>query len=181
MIFTESPLLDAWVIDVEPHKDERGIFARTYCSNEYKALGVDGNFVQQNISWNPCVGTLRGLHYQLAPYEEEKLVRVTRGAIYDVVVDLRKDSETYGKWFGAELSAVNHRQLYIPKGFAHGFQTLESGTEVFYQMTEFFKPSAARGIRWDDPFLNIKWPVNIDVNNRSLLSEADINHPYWGA
>jgi len=179
VIFTQTRLAGAWLIDINPNSDERGFFARTCCNTEYAALGINGNFVQQSISWNPNLSTLRGLHYQVSPYEEDKLVRVTRGSIYDVIVDLRKTSITYGQWFGVELSAANHRQLYVPKGFAHGFQTLKGETEVFYQMTEIFQPNTAGGIRWNDPILKIDWPINIDINDRSLISEADIHHPYW--
>jgi len=146
------------VIEIEPLGDERGFFARTVAEDAFRERGLNTHFVQQSISWNPHQGTLRGLHYQAAPHEEDKLVRVTRGAIFDVIVDLRDGSVTRGRWFGIGLSAENHRQLFIPKGFAHGFQTLDPGSEVHYQMTVPFQASAGRGIRWDDPALAIRWP-----------------------
>jgi dTDP-4-dehydrorhamnose 3,5-epimerase len=158
MIFTQTPLAGAFVIEIEPSGDARGFFARTVDGEAFAAHGLSAGFVQQSVSWNPRPGTLRGLHYQAAPHAEDKLVRVTRGALFDVIVDLRAGSSTYGCWFGAELSADNHRQLYIPKGFAHGFQTLRPDTEISYQMTASFHAEAARGVRWDDPAIGIDWP-----------------------
>jgi dTDP-4-dehydrorhamnose 3,5-epimerase len=181
MKISPSTLVDAFLIDIEAFGDDRGFFARTSCFSALEKRGINGHFVQQSISWNPYKGTLRGLHYQVSPHEEDKLIRVTRGAIYDVIVDLRPTSSTYKKWFGVELSADNHRQLYVPKGFAHGFQTLEPETEVFYQMTVPFEPQAARGIRWNDPTLGIKWPLQVDENKRSQLSQSDANHPFFDA
>lgn len=180
MKISSSPLLDAFILDIEPFLDDRGFFARTFCQESLEKLGINCNFIQQSLSWNPHKGTLRGLHYQISPYEEDKLIRVTRGAIYDVIVDLRPQSPTYKKWFGIELSAANHRQLYVPKGFAHGFQTLQPETEVFYQMTVPFEHKAARGIRWNDPTLGIKWPLPVNENKRSFLSQSDATHPYLG-
>jgi dTDP-4-dehydrorhamnose 3,5-epimerase len=171
--FTETALSGAFIIDVEPHADARGFFARTACVDEFAAAGLNGNFVQQSVSWNPRKGTLRGLHFQIASGEEDKLVRVTRGAIFDVIVDLRQDSPTFGKWASAELSADNHRQFYIPRGFAHGFQTLQDDTEVFYEMTVRFQPGVARGIRWDDADLGISWPIPVDPADTARLSQAD--------
>ncbi|WP_199710566.1 dTDP-4-dehydrorhamnose 3,5-epimerase [Noviherbaspirillum cavernae] len=165
MKFTPAPLPGAFVIDIERHEDERGFFARTVCTEEFAHHGLNPNFLQHSVSWNPRQGTLRGMHYQAAPHEEEKLVRVTRGAVFDVIVDLRRDSPAFGRWFGVELSADNHRQLYIPRGVAHGFQTLQADTEVFYAMAEVFHPTAARGLRWDDAALDIAWP---DCNNRTI-------------
>lgn len=165
MKFTPTPLPGAFVIDIEPHADERGFFARTVCNEEFVARGLQASFVQHSVSWNPRSGTLRGMHYQAAPHEEEKLVRVTRGAVFDVIVDLRRESPAFGRWFGIELSAENHRQLYIPRGMAHGFQTLLDGTEVFYAMTTPFHPAAARGLRWDDLELGIDWP---DCSKRTI-------------
>lgn len=153
---TEIP--GAWLIDLEPVADDRGFFSRSLCVEEFERHGLNGRMLQQSISWNERAGTLRGMHYQDAPYEEDKLVRVTRGSIYDVMVDLRAASPTFGKWVGVELHADAHRQLYIPKGVAHGFQTLSDGTEVFYQMTTRFTPEASRGLRWDDPSIGIAWP-----------------------
>lgn len=179
MIFTPSPLAGAWVIDIEARSDVRGFFSRTVCRNEFVEHGIDADFVQQSVSWNPHHGTLRGLHYQAAPYEEDKLVRVTQGSIFDVIVDIRPGSLTCGRWFGIELSAANHRQIYIPKGFAHGFQTLQAETEVLYQMTVAFHPDAPRGIRWSDPMLGINWPRHVASEDRSRLSEADSRLPNW--
>lgn len=159
MIFTPTTIPGAWLIDIEPNSDERGFFARTACNEEFARQGLDAHFLQQSIAWNPCRGTLRGLHYQAAPYGEDKLVRVTRGAIFDVIVDLRRDSSSFGRWFSTELSADTRRQLYIPKGIAHGYQTLADNTEIFYQMTTAYRADAASGIRWDDPTLAIPWPT----------------------
>lgn len=158
MIFSPTPIPGAFLVEIEPHGDERGFFARTVCVEEFARHGLNGQFAQQSVSWNSRRGTLRGLHYQAAPWQEEKLVRVTRGAIFDVIVDLRPDSVVYGKWFGVELTAENHRQLYLPKGVAHGFQTLADETEVFYEMTIPYHADAARGIRWDDDQLAVCWP-----------------------
>lgn len=179
MIFTPTLFSDAWVIEIEPYEDSRGFFARSVCSGEFTSHGLNANFVQQSISWNPNKGTLRGLHFQKPPFEEDKLVRVSRGAIFDVIVDIRKDSTTCGKWYGVELSANNHRQLYIPKGFAHGFQTLQSETEVLYQMTVPFHPDAACGIRWDDSAFNINWPLPVEVGDEEKISVADSRLPVW--
>lgn len=158
MIFLEAPLRGAYVIEVEKHEDERGFFARSWCAREFAAKGLDPHLVQCNVSFNKRKGTLRGLHYQIPPYAEVKLVRCTKGSLFDVIVDLRKDSPTFLKWFAIELTATNHRMLYIPKLFAHGFQTLEDDTEIFYQMSEFYEPPASKGLRWNDPRLGINWP-----------------------
>lgn len=158
MIFLETTLRGAYVIELEKREDERGFFSRSWCTEEFAAKGLDTKLVQCNVSFNKKKGTLRGLHYQLPPHAETKLVRCTQGALYDVIVDLRSDSPTFLKWFGVDLTADNHRMLYIPERFAHGFQTLENGTEVFYQMSEFYAPEAARGLRWNDPRLAIAWP-----------------------
>ena len=151
MIFTATKLPGAFIIDLERHEDERGFFARSWCQKEFAAHGLDGRLVQCNVSYNLKKGTLRGLHLQVAPYAEAKLVRCTRGAIFDVVLDLRPASPSYGKWYGAELSAENGRMLYVPEGCAHGYQTLEEGTEMYYMASEFYAPSAVRGVRFDDP------------------------------
>lgn len=158
MIFTETKLHGAFIIEVERREDERGFFARTFCQEEFAAHGLRPRFVQCNISFNKKKGTLRGMHYQVAPYEEAKLVRCTMGAIYDVIIDLRPDSPTFKQWVAVELTADNHRMLYIPERVAHGFQTLEDDTEVFYQMCEFYHRECARGVRWDDPAFGIEWP-----------------------
>lgn len=176
LIFTQTPLPGAWLIDVEPRSDARGCFARTVCRSEFAQVGLDGSFVQQSISWNPNRGTLRGMHYQAAPFEEDKLVRVTRGAIFDVIVDLRIASPMRGRWFAVDLTAENRRQIYVPKGFAHGFQTTEPDTEVLYEMTVPYQPEAVRGVRWDDPHLGIVWPAA----ERRLISDKDEQlPPYW--
>jgi dTDP-4-dehydrorhamnose 3,5-epimerase len=175
MKFTPAPLPGAFVIDIERHEDERGFFARTVCAEEFIRHGLNPRFVQQSVSWNPRAGTLRGMHYQAAPHEEEKLVRATRGAVFDVIVDLRRDSPAFGRWFGIELSANNYRQLYIPRGVAHGFQTLCQDTELAYAMTVPFCPDAARGLRWDDPALAIAWP---DCRGR-MISDKDCALPLF--
>jgi len=158
MIFVETPLQGAYVVELDKCEDKRGFFARSWCVREFSSKGLDTELVQCNVSFNERKGTLRGLHYQIPPHAEAKLVRCTRGALFDVIVDLRADSPTFLKWFGVKLTATNYRMLYIPKRFAHGFQTLEDGTEIFYQMSDFYAPPASRGIRWNDPCLGIVWP-----------------------
>jgi dTDP-4-dehydrorhamnose 3,5-epimerase len=158
MIFRELELSGAYLIEPERFEDERGFFARTWCTNEFEKHGLNNRLVQCNISYNRHKGTLRGMHYQAEPYGETKLVRCTAGAIYDVIIDLRPTSTTFKQWRSVELSAQNRLALYIPVGFAHGFETLTSDTEVFYQMSEFYYPEAARGVRWDDPTFGISWP-----------------------
>lgn len=159
MIFKETRLKGAYVIELEPMEDERGFFARSFCQKEFEEHGLNPRIAQCNISYNKKKGTLRGMHYQVAPYEEAKLVTCIRGAIYDVIIDLRADSSSYCQWFAVELSGKNYKMLYIPEGFAHGFQTLEDNTVVFYQMSEFYHPEGARGVKWDDPALGIEWPI----------------------
>ncbi|MBM3981665.1 MAG: dTDP-4-dehydrorhamnose 3,5-epimerase [Planctomycetes bacterium] len=159
MIVTTTVLPGVFVIEVEPRADARGLFARTYCAEEFAARGLCTTWPQCNVSFNTKAGTLRGMHWQAAPHEEVKLVRCTAGAALDVVADLRVGSPTYKKWVAVELTAENRRAVYIPGGFAHGFQTLVDGTELFYQMSAFYVPEAARGARWDDPALNIEWPA----------------------
>lgn len=168
MRFTATPLIDARVVDLEKIEDERGYFARTWCRGEFAQHGLEERLVQCSTSFNALKGALRGLHYQAAPHAETKLVRCTRGAVFDVIADLRPSSATFLRWFGVELTADNGRMLYIPKGFAHGFQTLAHDSEVFYQMDEFYEPSAARGVRWDDPLLGVRWPLPVTV-----ISEKD--------
>lgn len=172
MIFTETALKRAFVIEPEPFVDERGFFARSWCIREFEQNGLNPGLVQCNISYNRKRGTLRGMHFQVAPHEEAKLVRCTRGAIYDVIIDLRPDSGTYMKWFGAELTEENHKMLYIPEQFAHGFLTLADDVEVFYQMSEFYAPECARGFRWNDPAFDIRWPEPINV-----ISDKDGAYP----
>jgi dTDP-4-dehydrorhamnose 3,5-epimerase len=159
VIFTNVALdARAFVIDIEQHEDFRGIFARTVCRDEFSRYGLNVEFIQQSISFNPQAGTLRGMHWQIEPYAEEKLVRVTRGAIFDVIVDIRPESKTYKQWHSVELSENNRRQIYIPKGFAHGFQTIVPDTEVLYQMTSLYNPEASMGFVWNDSSINIDWP-----------------------
>ena len=158
MIFTETQLKGAYIIELEKKADERGFFARAWCQHEFEAQGLNPQLVQCNISYNAQRSTLRGMHYQASPYAEAKLVRCTRGAIHDVIIDLRPESATYKQHVAVLLDADQHRMLYIPEGFAHGFQTLEDDTEVFYQMSAVYHPEAARGVRWDDPAFSIDWP-----------------------
>jgi dTDP-4-dehydrorhamnose 3,5-epimerase len=161
MVFTETKIPGAYLVDLKRLEDERGFFARSWCQREAQEIGIDPNVVQCNISFNKVKGTLRGMHLQIPPFAESKLVRVTRGAIYDVIIDLRADSETFKQWVGVELNAESRRALFVPKGFAHGFQTLEDDTEIFYQMSEFFSPDHACGVRWDDPAFDIQWPLEV--------------------
>ena len=168
MIFTETKLKGAFVIDIERLTDDRGFFARSFCEKEFKDHGLNPRVVQCNISFNERKGTLRGMHYQIKPFEEAKLVRCTRGAIYDVIVDLRPDSPTFKQHFGLLLTAHNRLLLYVPAGFAHGFITIEDDTEVFYQMSEFYSPEHARGVRWNDPAFGLEWPLE-----PTLISEKD--------
>ncbi len=158
MIFIETKLKGAFIIEPKLLEDERGFFSRTFDQKEFEAHGLNFRIVQCSISFNKKKGTLRGMHYQIGPYEEAKLVRCTRGTIYDVIVDLRPQSPTFKQWIALQLTAENRRMLYVPEGFAHGFQTLEDNTEVFYQMSEFYHPECARGVRWDDPAFGIEWP-----------------------
>ena len=168
MRFTETSLPGAFVVELEPIGDERGFFARSFCVREFEAHGLDPYIAQCNVSHNARRGTLRGMHYQAAPAAETKLVRCTRGAIYDVIIDLRPDSPTFCKWLSFELSLANGRALYIPEGFAHGFQTLEDDSDVLYHMSEYYAPEYARGVRWNDPAFGIKWPVD-----RPIMSGKD--------
>ena len=159
MRFAETPLAGAFVIDLETKDDERGFFARAWCEQEFARHGLVTRLVQSSISYNARTGTLRGMHYQAEPYPEVKIVRCTSGAIFDVIIDLRRDSPTFAQHFAIVLSAANRKQLYIPGHFAHGFQTLEDATEVTYQMSEFYHPECARGVRWNDPAFGISWPA----------------------
>jgi dTDP-4-dehydrorhamnose 3,5-epimerase len=176
MIFTETDLQGVYLIDLTPHQDERGFFARSWCQREFREHGLNPNLVQCNISYNKSKGTMRGMHLQLPPFAEAKLVRCTRGSIYDVIIDLRSGSDSYLQWLGVELSASNYKMLYIPEGFAHGFQTLEDDTEVFYQMSEFYSPECSRGLRWNDRAFGIKWPLAV-----SVISARDDSLPEFDA
>lgn len=171
MKFIETKLKGAYIIEVEPIEDERGFFARAWCQKTFDEHGLNPNLVQCNISYNKKRGTLRGMHFQVKPYEEAKLVRCTKGSIYDVIIDLRDDSQTFMQWTSVELSSKNRKMLYVPKGFAHGFQTLEDDTEVFYQMSEFYHPECASGIRWNDKSFKIEWPIN-----GKIISEKDMKY-----
>lgn len=172
MIFRPTELPDAYLIEIEPRFDERGFFARAWCQEEFMAHGLNPRLVQCNISYNRVAGTLRGMHYQVAPSAEAKLVRCTSGAIYDVIIDMRPSSPTYLRHMGATLSAENRTMLYVPEGFAHGFLTLADDTEVFYQMSEFYAPEYARGARWNDPQFGIVWPGDVHC-----ISERDATYP----
>lgn len=172
MIFTETKLKGAFVIEPEKIDDERGFFARTWCAREFEEHRLNPNLVQCNISFNKKRGTLRGMHYQKVPHEEVKLVRCTLGSIYDVIIDFRFDSLSYKQWFSVNLSAENRKMIYIPEGLFHGFLTLEDNTEVFYQMSEFYTPECASGVRWNDPSFGIDWPGDVLV-----ISEKDRTYP----
>jgi dTDP-4-dehydrorhamnose 3,5-epimerase len=176
VIFTELELPGAYVIDPERIEDERGFFARTWCCRDFAAHGLKPDLVQCNISFSRRRGTLRGMHYQVTPFGECKVVRCTRGAAFDVIVDLRPDSPTRARWVATELSAENRRMIYIPEGVAHGFQTLEDDTELFYQMSDFHAPEHARGVRWDDPAFQIRWPLGGRV-----ISPRDRSYPDYRA
>jgi dTDP-4-dehydrorhamnose 3,5-epimerase len=163
MIFTQTELEGAFVVDIKKIEDHRGFFARGYCRKEFEDAGLNPNLVQINIARSHKAGTLRGMHYQEAPHAEAKLVRCTKGRIFDVMVDLRKDSKTHRRWFGLELSADNHKMLYVPEGFAHGYQTLTDDAEMLYQTSQFFASASARGVRFDDPAFGIEWPLPVSV------------------
>jgi dTDP-4-dehydrorhamnose 3,5-epimerase len=173
MIFRETKLAGVFVIEAEPVADERGHFARTFCAREFADHGIESAIAQCSLSFNKRKGTLRGLHYQAPPHNEAKLVRATSGGIYDVAVDLREGSSTYGQWAAAELTAENRRMFFIPKGCAHGFQTLRDDSEILYQIAERYEPASARGVRWDDPELAIAWPDKANP----ILSDRDRAFP----
>ena len=168
MKFIETALTGAFVLELEAVEDERGYFARTFCRDQFAAHGLKNEITQCSISYNIRRGTVRGMHYQVEPHAEVKLVQCVRGKIFDVIIDLRPESETYRRWVGEELSGDNRRLLYVPEGFAHGFQTLEDDTAVYYQISEAYAPQSARGVRWNDPAFGIKWPL-IDP----IISEKD--------
>lgn len=172
MRFTPLLLSGAYLVELELIHDERGFFARTWCADEFKTRGLSTKLAQCGISYNRRRGTLRGMHYQAEPYAEAKLVRCSAGAIYDVIVDLRQGSATYRQWLAVELTAANHKMIYIPEGFAHGFQTLADESEVFYQISEPYISECARGVRWDDPVFRIEWPIADPI-----VSGRDRNFP----
>lgn len=172
MIFTKTKLNGAYIIDIEKREDDRGFFARTFCADEFEKNGLENKFVQSNMSFNNKKGTLRGMHFQKSPFEEDKLVRCTKGSIFDVIIDLRKDSPTYKEWIGVELTEKNSRALFIPKGFAHGYLTLEDNSEINYLVTQFYTPNSDSGVRFNDPAFNINWPIT-----PKSISDKDKNHP----
>ena len=173
MKFTETGLDGAFVIEIEPRLDERGFFARGWCRREFEAAGIRINFVQANIAFSKNKGTLRGMHFQRAPHAECKLWRCVRGAIFDVMIDLRLNSPTFKKWFGIELTSDNHKMTLIPEGFAHGYLTTADNTEVFYLVSAFYTPEAEGGVRWDDPAFEVRWPMTDNL----IISEKDKNWP----
>jgi dTDP-4-dehydrorhamnose 3,5-epimerase len=173
MRFEKTKIPGVLIIALEPRADERGYFARTYCAREFLERGLCTEWVQTSTSYNHKRGTLRGLHYQAAPHEEIKMVRCTRGAIYDVALDLRAESPTFREWVAVELTEDNQKIFYLPKGIAHGFQTLADASEVFYQMAAFHVPEASRGVRWNDPAFRVHWPITSDI----VISPRDGTYP----
>jgi dTDP-4-dehydrorhamnose 3,5-epimerase len=176
MIFTESVLAGAYVVEMERIEDDRGFFARSYCAEEFAARGLPAAMPQCSVSFNSRRATLRGLHYQADPHAEDKLVRCTAGAIFDVIVDLRPDSPSRGRWLGVELTADNRRSLFVPRGFAHGFITLTDGSEILYMMSVPYAPGFARGVRWNDPAIGIDWPLE-----PMHMTDRDAAHPLLAA
>lgn len=174
MKFRETKLKGSYIIEFVPMEDERGFFARNFCQEEFAARGLKTKIVQSNISYNRTKGTVRGMHYQTSPHEEAKLLFCTKGAIHDVIVDIREESSTYCQWLNVELREENNMMLYVPEGFAHGFQTLKDNTTIFYQMFGLYHAESSSGIRWDDPYFNINWPIK-----NPTLSKQDRNWPYW--
>jgi dTDP-4-dehydrorhamnose 3,5-epimerase len=172
MKFTETKLKGAFIVEIEKLTDTRGFFARAWCSKEFDAQGLTARVVQANVSFNRRKGTLRGMHYQIAPFQENKLIRCTRGAIYDVIIDLRPESPTYKQWMGVELTADNYTLLFVPEDFAHGFITLMDNTEITYQVSQFYTPGSEKGIRFNDPTFNIQWPLEV-----SVISDKDRTWP----
>lgn len=174
MIFNKTDLKDAYIIELQEFNDSRGFFARAFCENEFADHGIEFRVVQANTSYSHKKHTLRGMHYQEKPHQEAKLMKCIKGAIFDVIIDMRPDSPTFKKWMGVELSERNRKMIYVPEGFAHGFVTLEDDTEVYYPVTELYTPGAEKGIRWDDPAFNIQWPVKPQI-----ISEKDQNWPLF--
>jgi dTDP-4-dehydrorhamnose 3,5-epimerase len=172
MIFIETKLKGAYIIELERREDHRGFFARTWDSREFEERGLVGKAVEQSLSFNKARGTIRGMHYQKDPYQETKLIRCTRGGIFDVIIDLRPASPTFKQWMGIELTTVNYRMLYVPKDFAHGFQSLEDDSEIIYLMSEVYTPTAGAGIRYNDPSIGIEWPLPV-----SVIAEKDTKWP----
>jgi len=172
MTFTETAIRGVFIVDLERMEDERGFFARSFCQEEFRARGLKTEIAQSNVSFNRRQGTLRGMHLQVAPAAEAKLVRCTRGAVHDVIVDLRPEAPTYCKWVAVRMTEHDGRALYIPEGIAHGFQTLRDNTELFYQMFRAYAPEWQRGVRWDDPAFGIEWPIP-----NAIISERDMSYP----
>jgi dTDP-4-dehydrorhamnose 3,5-epimerase len=172
MIFSETNLKGAFLIEPERKEDQRGFFARTWCQQEFEDHGLNSKLVQCSVSFNNKKGTLRGMHFQVAPFDETKLVRCTKGEIFDAIIDLRSDSPTFKKHFSVLLNEENRLMLYIPPGFAHGFQTMSDNTEVFYQMSQLYSPEHARGVRWNDPVFGIQWPAD-----ERIIIDRDLNYP----
>src|ERR1700690_1417856 len=172
MIFQETKLAGVFEVDLELRTDERGFFARSWCRREFEEHGLNPSLAQCSVSFNKRKGTLRGMHFKAAPSPEVKLVRCTMGAIYDVVIDLRPQSPTFKKWIGIVLTPQNRHMIYVPEGCAHGFMTLQDESEIFYQISEFFAPELARGVRWDDPAFGVSWPERVEV-----ISERDRTYP----
>jgi dTDP-4-dehydrorhamnose 3,5-epimerase len=174
MNYVATSLPDVWIVELERHSDDRGYFARSWCEEEFRARGLNPRLAQCSVSFNARRGTLRGMHYQAAPHAEAKLVRCTRGAVHDVVLDLRPESKSFKQWITVELNEDNGRAVYIPEGCAHGFQTLTDNTEVLYQISEFHHPQSSRGVRWDEPAFGIVWPIE-----NPILSGRDQHHPLF--
>ena len=172
MIFIDTPIPGAYVVEPEFISDARGSFARTWCADEFRRKGLNPALAQCSVSFNALRGTVRGMHYQAKPHAEAKLVRCTTGKLFDVIADIRPDSPAFKQWFSVELSAENRRMIYIPEGVAHGFQTLADGTEVYYQIADFYHPDLGRGIRWNEPSFQIRWPLEVEI-----ISERDRNYP----
>lgn len=174
MIFTKLALKGAYLVEVEKRQDERGFFGRSWCSQEFEKHGLNGNICQINTSLTDKKGTIRGMHYQVDPFQETKFIRCTKGRVYDVIIDLRPNSPTFKQWLGTELSADEYKMVYVPENFAHGFVTLENNSEVIYPVTQFYTPNAERGLRFDDPAFDIQWPISVDI-----FSDKDITHPLF--
>jgi dTDP-4-dehydrorhamnose 3,5-epimerase len=177
MVFKETRLKGAFIIELEKIEDDRGFFSRAWCQKEFEAKGLNTNIAQCNLSFNTTKGTLRGMHYQIAPHEEAKIIRCPRGKVYDVIIDLRPKSPTYLRWAGFELSSENRKMLYVPESFAHGYLTLADNTELFYQVSHFYSPESESGIRWNDRTVNIKWPQT----NGLIITDKDKNWPDFPA
>ena len=178
MEFIKTPLEGAYLINLEKYEDERGFFARVFCESEFQEMGLSSEFIQVNNSLTGSKGTIRGMHYQLEPSAEVKIVRCIRGSLYDAIIDLRPDSSSFCKWFGSELSAENRQMMYVPKGFAHGFLTLEDNTETFYFASNSYSPDLERGIRFDDSYFGIEWPIPVTESSPKDKSCPDFD-PEW--